>query len=69
MKGELKPTEIHIKEDGAIDNTPSFCFILENMVNGSKFCAQISYGMLKSGLDSAERIIKKQNHYGKKKNS
>ncbi len=26
---DMRPTEIHFKEDGSLDNKPSFCIVLE----------------------------------------
>lgn len=63
--GQLKPIELYMKEDGAVNNKPSFCFILERrgLLGGEKayyFAAQISLEMLNEGLSSVGYMIKKK---------
>lgn len=50
--GQLIPTELFIKEDGAKDDTPSHCFVLKTE-RGQSFAAQISDNMLREGLARA----------------
>ena len=47
---EGMPTELHFKEDGALNNTPSFAIIIQD-VNGNKVVGQISLQMLNEGLN------------------
>jgi hypothetical protein len=46
---ELKPTEIHLKEDGDKDNNPSFMIVLEGSI-GVSVVGQISLRMMNEGL-------------------
>ena len=54
IKEELRPGELHIKENGAMNDTRSFCFVLKNQ-NGENFVAQISEEMLNRGLNASRR--------------
>ncbi len=55
MKGIVKltqgmPTELHLKEDGTLDNKPSFAVVIEDL-NRNKVIGQISLRMLKQALN------------------
>jgi hypothetical protein len=47
----LRPTEIHHKSDGSLDNKPSFCFVL-SIPNDTDFCVcgEMSLEMLNKSL-------------------
>ena len=47
--GQLRPTELHVKADGDINNGPSLCIVLDSP-SGLRFAAQISVRMLMQGL-------------------
>jgi len=47
---EGRPIELHLKEDGAADESPSFAIIIEDS-NGNKVLGQISLKMLSEALD------------------
>ncbi len=60
---DLRPIEIHLKEDGAIDDGPSFCMVLSDMGRikdyERRMLAQISLKMFNEGLtDIGYQIIK-----------
>jgi len=56
----LKPTEIHLKENGSLKNEPSFAIVLENPPFKFKCVGEISLEMLNEGLaDVGYEIIKK----------
>ena len=46
---QLKPVEIHLKEDGDLNNEPSFAIIMVRPTNNGAF-GQISLKMLNEGL-------------------
>jgi len=47
---EFRPTEIHMKEDGDLDDKPSFAIVLETNTSSSCVVGQLSLKMLNSGL-------------------
>ena len=56
---EMKPIEIHLKEDGSVKDEPSFAIVMKN-VFGAVVYGQISLEMLNEGLaDIGYKIIKK----------
>jgi hypothetical protein len=59
---QLKPVEIHLKEDGSITNGPSFCIVLKasGMLDTKMACVgQITLEMLNEGLKDIGYEIKK----------
>lgn len=60
---EFIPVELHHKEDGAIGNTPSFCFVMTRATSDSKVIhiyAQISLDMLNKAMNElGYDIVKK----------
>jgi hypothetical protein len=55
----LKPVEIHLKEDGALDDEPSFAILMENSMLGYGAIGQISVKMFNEGLkDVGYKIVK-----------
>lgn len=57
--GELKPIELHIKEDGDINDEPSLALILRDGLCRN-YVAQISLRMLNTGILTAT-LIKNHN--------
>ena len=56
---EMRPTEIHLKEDGALDDKPSFTIVMTALGRTPKF-GQISLRMLNEGLNElGYEIVKK----------
>lgn len=56
---EFRPIEIHLKEDGALDDTPSFNFLLVNEYYPINITAQITLKMFNEGLaDIGYEIVK-----------
>ncbi len=56
----MRPTELHLKEDGAKNNTPSFCIVMEDKPHDLCAYGQISLNMLTEALDElGYKIIKK----------
>jgi hypothetical protein len=58
VMAQLRPTEVHLKEDGSIEDKPSLCFV---MVDGSNFAmfGQISVDMFNEGLaDIGYKLVK-----------
>jgi hypothetical protein len=53
FQAELRPVALHMKLDGAIDDSPSFCFVLLGP-EGTTFVAQISQRMLRNALSALE---------------
>jgi len=47
---EGMPTELHLKEDGALNNTPSLAIIIRD-IEGNRIVGQISLQMLNDGLN------------------
>lgn len=47
---DMLPTEIHHKEDGDLNDNPSFCFVLERKRIDTAIIGQISLKMLNDGL-------------------
>lgn len=45
MMGELRPVELHRKEDGAIDDRPSYCLVLQDQF-GRHYYAELSEATL-----------------------
>lgn len=45
----MKPTEVHLKEDGSIEEKPSLTFVLESPFSGPVM-GEISLKMLNEGL-------------------
>lgn len=57
---QLRPIEIHMKEDGTLDDKPSFCIVMSSMMEGlSVVAGQISLKMLNEGLKDIGYEIKK----------
>lgn len=55
---QLKPTEIHLREDGDIDNNPSVAIVMENAFGPIAF-GQLSLKMWNEGLaDVGYEIVK-----------
>ena len=52
---EFVPTEVHVKEEGSIDDTPSYSFLFDDL-QGGKFLGQISYDMLEKVMFEAYRV-------------
>ena len=52
---ELRPIELHIKEEGDINDNPSLCYVMKD-VFGRYFHAQISQEMLLKGLEEASNL-------------
>lgn len=56
---ELKPIEVHIKQDGSITDEPSLCFVMVDGAGAHRF-AQISLDMLNDGLaDIGYKLLRK----------
>lgn len=58
---ELRPTEIHLKDNGSLDNGPSLTIVLSDMktVAPVRVIGQISIEMLNEGLaDIGYKIVK-----------
>ena len=58
---ELRPIEIHLKEDGDLDDKPSLCIVMTDMQPFSQtfFYGQISLKMFNEGLkDIGYKIVK-----------
>ena len=53
------PTELHIKEDGDINDNPSLCYVLIDAL-GNSYAAQISLNMLETGIEEARKLRKIQ---------
>jgi len=49
LQGQLK--ELHLKEDGEVNNGPSFCIVITSRVNGSGMFGQVSFKMLKEAFN------------------
>ena len=55
---EAMPIEIHLKEDGAVDDTPSFAIVMRSRI-GTNIIGQISLKMLNEGLaDIGYKMVK-----------
>lgn len=48
---ELRPVEFHVKEDGAINDKPSFCFVLVD-AHMSAYRAEITERMMAPALEA-----------------
>jgi hypothetical protein len=58
---QMRPTEIHLKENGSAKNEPSFAILLEPKDLPFKILGQISLEMFNEGLnDIGYEIVKKQ---------
>lgn len=58
---ELRPTEIHLRENGAVDEAPSFCIVLTDQAkifHHHPVYGQISLDMLNEGLKELGYEIK-----------
>lgn len=53
----LRPIEIHLKTDGAKDNTPSFTIVMDN--GKTKAIGEFSLKMMNEGLKSIGYELKK----------
>lgn len=54
---ELRPTEVHLKENGALGEKPSLCFVLDDGL--IPVVGQISVSMLNKGLaDIGYKLVK-----------
>lgn len=56
---ECRPVELHVIEDGTIDDKPCLVFVLQGP-NGSRFTSCISKEMLREGIDAcpqAKRVL------------
>jgi hypothetical protein len=54
IRGEYKPVEIHLKEDGTKDNTPSFAIVMEKpkpLGITDRIFGQVSLKMLNEALN------------------
>lgn len=59
---ELKPVEIHLKENGSIKDEPSFAFVLTRPDLETAVFGQISLEMLNESLNElGYKIVEKQN--------
>lgn len=47
---EFRPSQLHMKEDGAKDNTPSFLIVMEHDLISYKIYGQVSLKMLNKAL-------------------
>ena len=56
---QMMPTEIHLKEDGSLDNKPSFTIILEHPLKKPVY-GQITLEMLNDGLEDIGYKMVKQ---------
>jgi len=60
---ELRPTRVYVKEDGAINNQPSFAFLMEHPQGTSiahPVFGQLSLAMLNDGLNDVGYTIRSQ---------
>lgn len=56
---QFLPVEIHLKEDGTVDNKPSFAIVLTSPYSRNQVVGQISLEMLNQGLADLGYEIKK----------
>jgi hypothetical protein len=52
---QILPIELHIKEDGDINNQKSYALVCVNKLNNKKYVIQISHAMLMRGLKSLNK--------------
>jgi hypothetical protein len=58
---QLRPTRVYLKEDGAINNQPSFAFLMEHPTDYQpKVLGQLSLAMLNDGLNDIGYTIRSQ---------
>lgn len=55
---EMRPTELHMKEDGSIDDKPSFCFVAELRMSPHRVIMQVSLRMLNEAMNELGYEIK-----------
>lgn len=48
---ELRPIEVHLKEDGCINDTPSMCIVMTNETGTSFIYGQLSLEMWNKALN------------------
>lgn len=53
----MRPTEIHLKENGALDNTPSLAIVMDTQT--LRVVGEVSLNMLNEGLKSIGYELKK----------
>ncbi len=61
---ELRPTELHYKEDGAIGNKPSFCILMEHPDRPPVY-GQVSMEMFNKALKGLDLVIHETAEIGK----
>lgn len=56
---EMKPVELHLKEDGSLDNKPSLCLVMVNPFSRLHVYGQMSLEMFNKALEEVGYKIEK----------
>lgn len=62
-EGQVRPDEMHIIPDGAVDDKPSVLFVLVDR-QGRRIVAQISERMLRHGVKALDKLRSASAHEG-----